>query len=360
MPCAPWVSWSLDEHQLPIISLFSLLWSNCLLSPMTSSSNLPNNVELFCEHDQEYSLREQAPFRNMEIIWIVSFRSGKWIVLAVVTSIFASVLMGICATSPDMSIQNPRKNWHEPKHFMNEYNSATVVESTVLLIYWLSQSTRLPYDSPSFEECSRNSTGILSCLSVKTHQYKNGHKKQAQTKCSHQKWHHGPWGKNVWVCECWRCFRSSLIFEHTCEFLVLTNMLSSQRQKHGMVLLVESVREKSWKHSGRKPSSPMCAWMLYTMLTRMPCAPGVVLKFGWTSTSKNLLLWSNCLPSPMTWSNNLPSNSDLQFEQGHAYFLNRLLFATWKSCDLFHFAQVSELFLLLSPGSSRQSSCEFL
>ena len=38
----------------------------------------------------------------------------------------------------------------------------------------------------------------------------------------------------------------------------------------------------------------------------------------------------------------------------------RFHFATWKSCELFHFAQVKELFLLLSPGSSRQSSCEFL
>ena len=102
-------------------------------------------------------LPEQASFRNMEIMWIVSFCSGKWIVLAVVTKFFASVLMWISATSPDMSIQNPRRNWHEPKHCMNEYNSAPVVESTVLSIFWPTQSTKLPYDIPSFEEWPRSS-----------------------------------------------------------------------------------------------------------------------------------------------------------------------------------------------------------
>ena len=106
---------------------------------------------------RSWILPEQASFRNMEIIWIISFCSRKWIVLAVVTKFFASLLMRISAISPDMSIHNPRKNWHELKYFMNEYKSVTVVESTVLLIFSLSSSTRLPYDIPSFEECSRNS-----------------------------------------------------------------------------------------------------------------------------------------------------------------------------------------------------------
>ena len=87
---------------------------------------------------RSWILPEQVSFRNMEIMWIVSFCSSKGIVLAVVTRFFASVLMWISATSPDMSIHNPRENWHETKHFMIEYNSATVVESTVLLIFWLS------------------------------------------------------------------------------------------------------------------------------------------------------------------------------------------------------------------------------
>ena len=77
-------------------------------------------------------------------------------------------------------------------------------------------------------------------------------------------------------------------------------------------------------------------------------------------TSLFSLLWSNCLPSSMTSSSNLLNNSELKCEQGHEYFLNRFHFATWKSCELSLFASVSELFLLLSPGSSRQSSCEFL
>ena len=55
-----------------------------------------------------------------EIMWIVSFCSGKWIVLAVVTRFFASVHMWISATSPDKFTQNPRRNWHEPKHFMKK------------------------------------------------------------------------------------------------------------------------------------------------------------------------------------------------------------------------------------------------
>ena len=87
---------------------------------------------------RSWILPELVSFRNMEIMWIVSFCSGKGIVLAVVTRFFVSVLMWISATSPGMSIHNPRRNWHETKQFMNEYNAATVVESTVLLIYRLS------------------------------------------------------------------------------------------------------------------------------------------------------------------------------------------------------------------------------
>ena len=95
----------------------------------------------------------------------------------------------------------------------------------------------------------------------------------------------------------------------------------------------------------------------------MPCAPWE----SWSLDERKLpitslfaLLWSNCLPSPITSSNKLPSNSMLKREQGHDYFLNWFHFATWKSGELFLFPQVRELFLLLSPGSSRQSSCDFL
>ena len=37
-------------------------------------------------------------------------------------------------SSPDRSIYIPRRNWHEPKHFMKEYSSATAVESTVFFL----------------------------------------------------------------------------------------------------------------------------------------------------------------------------------------------------------------------------------
>ena len=69
---------------------------------------------------RSWILPELVWFRNMVIMWIVSFCWGKGIVLAVVTRFFVSVLMWISATSPGMSIHNPRKNWHETKHFMNE------------------------------------------------------------------------------------------------------------------------------------------------------------------------------------------------------------------------------------------------
>ena len=78
---------------------------------------------------RSWILPEQASFRNIEIMWIVSFCSGRWIVLAVVTKFFASVLMWIFVTSPYRSIHNPRRKWHEPKHFMKEYNSTTVLWS---------------------------------------------------------------------------------------------------------------------------------------------------------------------------------------------------------------------------------------
>ena len=123
--------------------LFSPLWSSCLPSLMPSSNNLPNNSELECEQDHECS-------QNIEIMWIVSFSSGQCIVLVLVTRFFASVLMWRFTTSPDMSIHNPRRNWHEPKHFRKEYSPTTIVESTVFSIFWLSWSIRLPYDIPSF------------------------------------------------------------------------------------------------------------------------------------------------------------------------------------------------------------------
>ena len=44
---------------------------------------------------RSWILPEQASFRNIEIMWIVSFCSGRWIVLAVVTRFFASILMWI-------------------------------------------------------------------------------------------------------------------------------------------------------------------------------------------------------------------------------------------------------------------------
>ena len=74
-----------------------------------------------------------------------------------------------CLQLPKKNHPESRENWHEPKHFMKEYSSATVVESTISLIFWLSQSTRLPYDIPFFEYCSRNFAEIQSCLSVKIH-----------------------------------------------------------------------------------------------------------------------------------------------------------------------------------------------
>ena len=111
---------------------------------------------------------EQVSFRNMEIMWIVSFCSGKGIVLAVVTRFLVSVLMWISATSPDMSIHNPRKNWHETKHFMNEYNSATVVESTVLLIFDFRSSQYYHMKLNPSRNAIVILLKILSCLSVKT------------------------------------------------------------------------------------------------------------------------------------------------------------------------------------------------
>ena len=115
-----------------------------------------------------WRLPEQVSFRNMEIMWIVSFCWGKRIVLAVVTRFFASVLMWISATSPDMSIHNPRKNWHETKHVMIEYNAATVVESTVLLIFDFRSSQYYHMKLNPSRNAIVILLKILSCHSVKT------------------------------------------------------------------------------------------------------------------------------------------------------------------------------------------------
>ena len=55
-------------------------------------------------------------------------------VWAVVTELFASVLMCIGTTSPLMSAQKALKNKHVPKHFINAFNAATVVDCVVVVI----------------------------------------------------------------------------------------------------------------------------------------------------------------------------------------------------------------------------------
>ena len=44
-----------------------------------------------------------------------------------------------------------------------------------------------------------------------------------------------------------------------------------------------------------------------------------------------------CLADCLTSSNNLPNISELECEQDRVYFLNKLLVATWRSCELFPF-----------------------
>ena len=63
---------------------------------------------------RSWMLPEQASFLNKGIMWTVSFCSGKWIVLVVVTRFFASVLMWILARS----IHNPLKKltWTKTQH----------------------------------------------------------------------------------------------------------------------------------------------------------------------------------------------------------------------------------------------------
>ena len=90
---------------------------------------------------------------------------------------------------------------------------------------------------------------------------------------------------------------------------------------------------------------------------------GRVFKFGWTSTSINLFVFTvvfKLYAFADDFGKQSAKNVELKCEQDHEYFLKRLPSATWNSSELFPFAEVSELFLLLSPGSSRESSCEFL
>ena len=59
-------------------------------------------------------------------------------VRAVVSRLFASVLMCIGTISPLISAHSALKNKHVPKHFINAYNSATVVDCVVVVILCLS------------------------------------------------------------------------------------------------------------------------------------------------------------------------------------------------------------------------------
>ena len=93
MPCAPWESWSLDERQLP--SNLPVITAVIKLSAFADDFDRQIcQAKIWVEMwARSWILPEEASFRNMEIIWIVSFCSGKWIVLAVVTRFFTSVLM---------------------------------------------------------------------------------------------------------------------------------------------------------------------------------------------------------------------------------------------------------------------------
>ena len=95
----------------------------------------------------------------------------------------------------------------------------------------------------------------------------------------------------------------------------------------------------------------------------MPSAPWVFWNWGQCQHMKFSIfsqMWSSCLPPLRPSSNNLPKNSELKYVQDHEYSLNKLPFAILKTCGLSPFVQVVELFLLSSPGSSRQSPCGYL
>ena len=66
---------------------------------------------------RSWVLPEIASFRNIEI---PLFCSRIWVVLAVDSKFFASVLKWMFATSLEMSINYPRRYWREPKHFMEK------------------------------------------------------------------------------------------------------------------------------------------------------------------------------------------------------------------------------------------------
>ena len=78
---------------------------------------------------------------------------------------------------------------------------------------------------------------------------------------------------------------------------------------------------------------------------------------GWIYTAKTVIKLSAFADA---FEYNLPSNAELECEQNHEYFLNKLPFATCTSCGLSPFVQVNESFLLLLPTSSHQLSCGYL
>ena len=71
-------------------------------------------------------------------------------------------------------------------------------------------------------------------------------------------------------------FRRHLTLELThVPFHFAHQYVDFSKTSHGMVLLVEFVREKSSKHSRRKNPSPLCACMFYTKYTRKNYGPWV-------------------------------------------------------------------------------------
>ena len=112
-------------------ALFSPLSSSCLPSLMPSSNNLPNNSELECMQDHEYSLNRLLSQRRYHVDCLLLF------MLVTCSGCCYQVLcvrphVNVCSFTRNV---HPRSNWRERKHCIKVYSSATVVDSTIFSIF---------------------------------------------------------------------------------------------------------------------------------------------------------------------------------------------------------------------------------
>ena len=190
----------------------------------------------------------------------------------------------------------------------------------------------------------------------------NCHTNQTQTQCSHQKRHHRPREIDAWVCRCRRYFGSTLTLEliHV-EYFLLSSMLISHKPH------TERFFSLSWckRNLQRVQDEAFFSLVSRNVLhqeDKNALRSTSVLKWGWKSTSSILLVFTaviKCLPSHMLGQTICQTLLSCN--------VSKIIDTSWtgfRNMEIMWFVSFCSskwiVLAVITPGSSRQSSCEYL